>query len=66
DGKKVACATCIKGHRASHCNHKDRPLIEIKKKGRPATQCSRCRELRLVRQLHVKCDCNDTPGRLCV
>ncbi|KAI7847829.1 hypothetical protein BDC45DRAFT_404961, partial [Circinella umbellata] len=52
----------IKGHRASHCKHKDRPLIEIKKKGRPATQCKRCRELRAVRQLHVKCDCNDELG----
>ncbi|KAI8344659.1 hypothetical protein BC941DRAFT_508186 [Chlamydoabsidia padenii] len=57
DGKKVACATCIKGHRATHCKHKDRPMVEIKKKGRPATQCPRCRELRVVRQLHVKCSC---------
>ncbi|KAI8138388.1 copper fist DNA binding domain-containing protein [Fennellomyces sp. T-0311] len=63
DGIKLACATCIKGHRASQCGHKDRPLIEIKKKGRPATQCKRCRELRTVRQLHVKCDCNDSLGR---
>lgn len=30
----------------------------IKKKGRPATQCLKCRELRLVRQLHRKCDCD--------
>ncbi|KAI9318731.1 hypothetical protein BX666DRAFT_1855760, partial [Dichotomocladium elegans] len=52
------------GHRASHCQHKDRQLIEIKKKGRPATQCTRCRELRLVRQLHVKCDCNDIPRKI--
>ncbi|SAL96502.1 hypothetical protein [Absidia glauca] len=50
-------ATCIKGHRATHCKHKDRPMVEIKKKGRPATQCPRCRELRVVRQLHVKCSC---------
>ncbi|KAI9308424.1 hypothetical protein BJ944DRAFT_156257, partial [Cunninghamella echinulata] len=47
------------GHRAAHCNHKDRPMVEIKKKGRPATQCKRCRELRIVRQLHVKCNCNN-------
>ncbi|KAL0093214.1 copper fist DNA binding domain-containing protein [Phycomyces blakesleeanus] len=60
DGKKWSCATCIKGHRASHCNHVDRPLIEIKKKGRPMTQCQKCRELRVVRQLHVKCNCADT------
>ncbi|CAO3597326.1 unnamed protein product [Absidia cylindrospora] len=32
DGKKVACATCIKGHRATHCKHKDRVMVEIKKK----------------------------------
>ncbi|KAI9275748.1 hypothetical protein BDA99DRAFT_431037, partial [Phascolomyces articulosus] len=53
-----------KGHRASHCKHKERPLIEIKKKGRPATQCKRCRELRTKRQLHVKCDCNDDNNNL--
>ncbi|ORY92013.1 hypothetical protein BCR43DRAFT_446199, partial [Syncephalastrum racemosum] len=52
------------GHRASHCSHADRPLVEIKKKGRPATQCVRCRELRTSRQLHVKCDCNDTSSGL--
>ncbi|KAI9027213.1 hypothetical protein CLU79DRAFT_697933, partial [Phycomyces nitens] len=52
-----------KGHRASHCNHADRPLIEIKKKGRPMTQCQKCRELRVVRQLHVKCNCADTIGK---
>lgn len=52
------------GHRASHCNHADRPLVEIKKKGRPATQCVRCRELRTSRQLHVKCDCNDSSSAL--
>ncbi|OAD00617.1 copper fist DNA-binding transcription factor, partial [Mucor lusitanicus CBS 277.49] len=47
------------GHRATHCKHTDRKLISIKKKGRPATQCKRCRELRVLRQLHVKCDCED-------
>ncbi|ORZ08886.1 hypothetical protein BCR42DRAFT_335117, partial [Absidia repens] len=47
------------GHRATHCKHKDRPMVEIKQKGRPKTQCKKCRELRLVRQLHVKCNCDD-------
>ncbi|KAI8066388.1 hypothetical protein BC940DRAFT_240399, partial [Gongronella butleri] len=47
------------GHRATHCTHRNRPLVEIKRKGRPATQCSKCRELRVVRQLHVKCNCNN-------
>ncbi|KAL7326839.1 hypothetical protein PS15p_209114 [Mucor circinelloides] len=60
NGEKWACETCIKGHRATHCKHTDRKLISIKKKGRPATQCKRCRELRVLRQLHVKCDCDDS------
>ncbi|KAI7872838.1 copper fist DNA binding domain-containing protein [Spinellus fusiger] len=60
DSKKWSCATCIKGHRASHCQHVDRPLFEIKRKGRPSTQCKTCKELRVVRQLHVKCTCDLT------
>ncbi|TEB34321.1 hypothetical protein FA13DRAFT_1626212, partial [Coprinellus micaceus] len=48
---------CIKGHRSSTCKHFDRPLVEVKKKGRPATQCNHCRELRKVKQVHVKCAC---------
>jgi hypothetical protein len=49
--------TCIKGHRSSNCKHTDRPLFEIKKKGRPVTQCDHCRELRKTKQVHVKCLC---------
>ena len=49
--------TCIKGHRSSACKHSDRPLFEIKKKGRPVTQCEHCRELRKTKQVHVKCSC---------
>lgn len=49
--------TCIKGHRSSTCKHTDRPLYEIKKKGRPVTQCEHCRELRKTKQVHVKCIC---------
>ncbi|KAG2007361.1 ACE1 transcription factor [Coprinopsis cinerea AmutBmut pab1-1] len=55
--KKYACETCIKGHRSSSCKHYDRPLFEIKKKGRPITQCEHCRELRKTKQVHVKCIC---------
>ncbi|TFK71139.1 copper-fist-domain-containing protein [Pluteus cervinus] len=55
--KKYACETCIKGHRSSTCKHTDRPLFEIKKKGRPITQCTHCRELRKTRAVHVKCSC---------
>lgn len=62
--------TCIKGHRSSTCRHTDRALYEIKKKGRPVTQCEHCRELRKTRQVHVKCICegrednraSDPPG----
>ncbi|ORE05525.1 copper-fist-domain-containing protein [Rhizopus microsporus var. microsporus] len=57
NGQKWSCETCIKGHRASSCEHTDRQLILIKKKGRPATQCLKCRELRIVRQLHRRCEC---------
>ncbi|KAG5728426.1 Copper resistance protein CRF1 [Termitomyces sp. T112] len=57
NGNKYACETCIKGHRSSNCRHTDRPLFEIKKKGRPVTQCDHCRELRKTKQVHVKCIC---------
>ncbi|KZO91026.1 copper-fist-domain-containing protein, partial [Calocera viscosa TUFC12733] len=57
NNKKYACATCIKGHRSSTCGHTDRPLFEIKRKGRPQTQCEHCRRLRKTRQVHVRCDC---------
>lgn len=49
------------GHRSSTCNHDSRPLIEIKKKGRPVTQCMHCRELRKTKQVHVKCLCEGRP-----
>src|ERR1700744_3438889 len=48
---------CIKGHRSSSCTHADRPLYEIKKKGRPVSQCARCRELRSTKKVHSKCTC---------
>ncbi|KIK56166.1 hypothetical protein GYMLUDRAFT_174618, partial [Collybiopsis luxurians FD-317 M1] len=54
--------TCIKGHRSSGCKHTDRPLYEIKKKGRPVTQCEHCRELRKTKQVHVKCICPKGEG----
>ncbi|KAI8330266.1 copper fist DNA binding domain-containing protein [Choanephora cucurbitarum] len=59
NGIKFACNTCVKGHRSSNCNHFERPLIEIRKKGRPVTQCSFCRDLRKTKQVHVKCNCTD-------
>ncbi|KIM32850.1 hypothetical protein M408DRAFT_33319, partial [Serendipita vermifera MAFF 305830] len=54
---RFSSQSCIKGHRSSACNHTDRPLFEIRKKGRPATQCDDCRDLRRTRRLHVKCAC---------
>ncbi|KAL1672991.1 hypothetical protein EV122DRAFT_271082, partial [Schizophyllum commune] len=57
NNKKYACESCIKGHRSSNCHHTDRPLFEVKKKGRPVSQCTNCRELRKTRKLHSKCNC---------
>ncbi|OZJ01770.1 hypothetical protein BZG36_05076 [Bifiguratus adelaidae] len=59
NGVKLACSTCVKGHRSSACQHPHRPLFEIKKKGRPVTQCMTCRELRKTKQVHIKCMCRD-------
>ncbi|KAJ3576272.1 hypothetical protein NP233_g534 [Leucocoprinus birnbaumii] len=57
NSKKFACQSCIKGHRSSSCHHTDRPLFEIKKKGRPVSQCDKCRELRQSKRFHSKCTC---------
>ncbi|KWU47333.1 copper-fist-domain-containing protein, partial [Rhodotorula sp. JG-1b] len=57
DGVKYACQQCITGHRSSKCTHSTRPLTEIRKKGRPSTQCAHCKELRKTRSVHTRCDC---------
>lgn len=57
---KLACATCIQGHRASSCKHQDGskgPLLVVKKRGRPPTQCSACREKRFRTGRHSRCCC---------
>ncbi|KAL0085215.1 copper fist DNA binding domain-containing protein [Phycomyces blakesleeanus] len=59
NGTKFACSTCIKGHRSSHCYHTERPLFEIRKKGRPISQCAYCRDLRKTKQAHIKCACGE-------
>lgn len=63
DGKKFACAACVKGHRSSSCAHTDRMLVEIGKKGRPPTQCAHCRELRRISKVHSKCVCGNKPSK---
>ncbi|ORX90766.1 copper-fist-domain-containing protein [Basidiobolus meristosporus CBS 931.73] len=57
NGIKYACETCIRGHRSSSCSHLQRQLFEIKRKGRPISQCDHCRELRKTKKIHVKCIC---------
>ncbi|KAG6902991.1 hypothetical protein C0995_008564 [Termitomyces sp. Mi166 len=57
--QKDSSESCIKGHRSSSCHHNDRPLFEIKKKGRPVSQCEKCRELRQSKRVHSKCTCNE-------
>ncbi|OJD14172.1 hypothetical protein AJ78_05459 [Emergomyces pasteurianus Ep9510] len=60
-GEKWACEACIRGHRVSNCQHADRPLSHINKKGRPVSQCPHCRGLRKARTTHTKCDCGEKP-----
>lgn len=60
DGEKWACDACVRGHRVSNCQHSDRPLQHINKKGRPVSQCHHCRGLRKSRSAHIRCDCADT------
>ncbi|KAL2759482.1 hypothetical protein ACRALDRAFT_2038335 [Sodiomyces alcalophilus JCM 7366] len=59
DGEKYACESCVRGHRVSNCQHTDRPLQHINKKGRPVSQCQHCRSMRKSRAAHVKCDCGE-------
>jgi len=61
DGEKWACEACVRGHRVSNCQHIDRPLTHINKKGRPVSQCPHCRGLRKSRASHVKCECGEKP-----
>ncbi|CAO3632560.1 unnamed protein product [Mucor hiemalis] len=71
NGVKHACASCIRGHRVKKCNHQDRELIPIVKRGRQVSQCNHCRDLRKTNHSHVKCTCaiastpNPINGCLC-
>ena len=44
----------------SGCQHTDRELYLVPKKGRPVTQCQHCRQERKKRSAHVSCDCGQT------
>ncbi|CCK70605.1 Cup2p KNAG_0E03480 [Huiozyma naganishii CBS 8797] len=57
DKKKYACQFCIRGHRAASCNHSDRPLTEVRKKGRPSTACSHCKEMREAKNINPSGAC---------
>ncbi|KAI8327045.1 copper fist DNA binding domain-containing protein, partial [Choanephora cucurbitarum] len=57
DGIRYACASCIRGHRVKQCQHQDRPLMVLAKRGRQITQCSHCRDLRKSMNSHIKCTC---------
>ncbi|EEP76352.1 predicted protein [Uncinocarpus reesii 1704] len=61
NGEKYACDACIRGHRVSSCQHHDRPLSHINRKGRPVSQCPHCRGLRKSRASHVSCQCAEKP-----
>lgn len=61
---KLACATCIQGHRASSCKHQDGskgPLMVIKRRGRPLSQCETCRANRSRTGRHTRCVCVARP-----
>ncbi|CAO3613651.1 unnamed protein product [Cunninghamella echinulata] len=52
---KYACTSCVKGHRSTRCKHTERNLLPIRKKGRPISQCNKCREERQKYRIHQKC-----------
>ncbi|RCK65632.1 Metal-binding activator 1 [Candida viswanathii] len=35
DDVKYACMECVRGHRSSSCKHHQRPLLQVRSKGRP-------------------------------
>lgn len=52
---------CIKGHRSSSCQHVDRPLFQLRRKGRPTSQCQKCKSARKSGSFHGKCACEVQP-----
>ena len=37
--RPLLSSACIRGHRSSRCKHVDRPLLDVRKPGRPLTSC---------------------------
>ncbi|KAJ6146108.1 hypothetical protein N7497_008090 [Penicillium chrysogenum] len=73
DGQKWACEACIRGHRVTSCKHHDRPLIRIKRKGRPFATCTMCNatpctspieHARAKRDAELKCPKKSSSGRI--
>ncbi|KAH3661817.1 hypothetical protein OGAPHI_005995 [Ogataea philodendri] len=58
NGVKYACERCIRGHRVTTCTHVDQPMMMIKPKGRPSTQCNHCKQQRKLKNAHIACTCN--------
>lgn len=61
--KKKKSSPCIRGHRVKKCQHKDRQLFPVLKRGRQISQCTHCRDLRKTKQSHVKCTCAVSSGK---
>ncbi|EMR08215.1 hypothetical protein PNEG_03384 [Pneumocystis murina B123] len=55
---KYACSSCIRGHRSSLCDHENRQLFEIKRKGRPVSQCVQMPSERTKKTSRTRCVCN--------
>ncbi|ORY72910.1 copper fist DNA binding domain-domain-containing protein [Leucosporidium creatinivorum] len=62
DGVKFSCKPCLLGHRSANCGHGDRHLFEVKKKGRPSTQCDECKAKRERTGGHIRCVCPRPEG----
>ncbi|KAG4305486.1 hypothetical protein PORY_001042 [Pneumocystis oryctolagi] len=64
NGIKYACSSCIRGHRSSVCDHENRELFEIKRKGRPVSQCMQVPSTNSKRPFRVKCSCQERVNKI--
>lgn len=60
---KINSINCIRGHRVKKCQHFDRELVPVQKRGRQVSQCNHCRILRTTSGSHVKCTCAIATGK---